>query len=112
MSAIPAISTQVDASRQRAAVLGPALITALIALVLYACTLGGTYIYDDVAVLADPRISHPNPWSHLWTRPYMEGAADRLYRPLTLMSFAIQWWIHGDRPWAFHLVNILFHAGV
>ena len=89
------------------------LLSAILAFAVYACTLGGTYIYDDLLVTRDdPRISNPSLWWQFWTREYMVGAADRLYRPLVSMSFAVQHWLHGDKPWALHLVNILLHAGV
>ncbi|HXM80160.1 MAG TPA: tetratricopeptide repeat protein, partial [Thermoanaerobaculia bacterium] len=33
------------------------------------------------------------------------------YRPILLLSYAAQWWIHGRVPEAFHLVNVLLHIG-
>lgn len=90
----------------------------LAALIVYACTIGGTYIYDDVAIVRDdPRVQQPARWSELWTQPYFPTAGrgavvDPLYRPLVSTSFAVQRWLGGDRPWAFHLVNVLLHMGV
>src|SRR5258708_18802762 len=86
-------------------------LAALAALVVFACTLRRTYIYDDQFVVhSDPRISNPHLWGQFWTKPYMP--TDKLYRPLVSLSFAIQSWLHGDRPCAFHLVNILLHAAM
>ena len=83
------------------------------ALALYAVTLRGTYIYDDVEVVrTDPRVLEPAKWGELWTKPYFVDAVDKLYRPLVSTSFAVENWLHGDRPWAFHLVNVVLHAGV
>jgi hypothetical protein len=91
---------------------GPILWPTLLAIALYAVTLKGTYVYDDVTLLIeDPRLRDPAQWHRYLTESY-NGNADNLYRPLTSLSYAIQWWLHGDRPWAFHLVNILLHAGV
>jgi hypothetical protein len=86
----------------------------LLGLGLYAVNLGGTYIYDDVDLVygGDLRVQHPRLWGQFWTRDYFHGGLDQLYRPLVSQSFGLQWWLHGDRPWAFHLVNILLHAGV
>lgn len=90
----------------------------LAALIVYACTIAGTYIYDDVAIVRDdPRVQQPARWAELWTQPYFPTAArgatvDQLYRPLVSTSFAVQQWLGGDRPWAFHLVNVLLHMGV
>jgi len=89
----------------------PALAAAALAILLYAVNLGGTYIYDDVQIIAtDTRIRSPHAWKELWTKDYFNGAIDNLYRPLTSQTYAIEWWLHGDRPWAFHLVNILLNA--
>jgi protein O-mannosyl-transferase len=84
-----------------------------LALVLYAITLGGTYIYDDSFLIGlDERVAHPKLWGQFWTHDYFNGAIDNLYRPLVSQSYGLQWWLHGNRPWAFHLVNLLLHAGV
>ncbi|MCC7349154.1 MAG: hypothetical protein IT446_01170 [Phycisphaerales bacterium] len=89
-----------------------AIVSALLAVALYAITLRGTYVYDDLYVLRqDPRLNDPGQWGRYLTEPYMPSI-DLLYRPVTSISYAVQWWIHGDRPWAFHLVNVLLHAGV
>jgi hypothetical protein len=89
----------------------PALLSAGFAIALYAVTLGGGYIYDDRFVVRDdPRVHDPRQWGRLWTTDYFDGGIDNLYRPLVSTSYAIQWWLHGDRPWIFHLVNILLHA--
>ncbi len=93
----------------------PALISALVALSLYSLTLGGTYVYDDRYIVGtDPRLAHPAQWGQYWTKDYFNGGPDNLYRPLVSMSYAIQWWLHGNsdsRAWLFHLVNLLLFAG-
>lgn len=89
----------------------PAIASGLLAIVLFAITLGGTYIYDDLYIIGiDPRLRDPSRWGEYWTKDYFNGGVDNLYRPLVSMSYAIQWWLHGDRPWAYHLVNVLLHA--
>jgi len=90
----------------------PAAASAGLAIALYAVSLGGTYVYDDFEVLFnDARLRDSSQWKLYWTQSY-NGGVDNLYRPLVSMSYAIQWWLHGDRVWAFHLINILLHAGV
>jgi protein O-mannosyl-transferase len=92
----------------------PGVFSALLALVLYAVNLWGvSNIYDDQFIVeSDQRVSHPHLWKEFWTRDYFRGGMDNLYRPLVSQSFGLQWWLHGDRSWAFHLVNILLHAAV
>jgi hypothetical protein len=89
----------------------PALLAAAAALAVFAVTLGGSCVYDDLfMVKLDPRVGDVSRWGEYWTRDYFNGGMDNLYRPLVSMSYAIQWQLHGDRPWAFHLVNWLLHA--
>jgi tetratricopeptide (TPR) repeat protein len=91
----------------------PGALAAIIALATYGVTIGGTYIYDDVQIVTvDPRIKDPHQWKYLWTKDYFNGGLDNLYRPLVSQSYAFEWWLHGDKPWAFHLVNILLAAAV
>lgn len=90
----------------------PALAAALAALLVYACTLRGTYIYDDIAVVRDdPRLTNPHRWHQFWTWPYMPSP-DKLYRPLVSLSFAVQRVWTGERAWPLHMVNWLLHAAV
>jgi hypothetical protein len=90
--------------------IGP-LAAALLAILLYGVTLWGTYVYDDVMIVRnDPRVHHPDQWIRLWNTDYFDGGMDNLYRPLTSSSYALEWWLHGDRPWIFHGINILLHA--
>jgi hypothetical protein len=99
--------------------LAPALASAVLALGLFAVTLGGTYIYDDFDVFQlDSRLRHPHLWWQYWTDSY-NGGVDNLYRPLASMSYAIQWWLHGadsqidqQDAWKYHLMNVLLHAAV
>src|SRR4051812_26067184 len=90
----------------------PCWLAAAVAVVTFAVTLRGTYIYDDLTVVTwDPRVNDPSLWYWYFKSNYMPGSGpDRSFRPITGLSFAVQWWLHGDRPWAFHLVNVLLHA--
>ncbi len=96
------------ASRRNA----PAVLSALLAAILYSVTLWGTYVYDDYAIIReDPRIESPSRWYQFWTQNY-NGQVDNLYRPITSITYALQIWLHGPRAWAFHLVNLLLHAAM
>ena len=83
-------------------------VIALVALALYAITLRGTYIGDDISIVRDdPRLHQPGQWISYFTTGYCELGVDHLYRPLTALAYKLQWVLHGDRPWAFHLVSEL-----
>lgn len=86
---------------------------ALLAILLYVGTLWGTYVYDDEFICRDDeRIQQPGRWVEYLRIPYFPAAPDPLWRPLTSLTYAMQWRLHGDRAWPLHAVNILLHAGV
>jgi hypothetical protein len=87
------------------------LAPALLGLGLYALTLRGVFVYDDLySCKADERLTHPRQWIEFLREGYMVGGADNLWRPLVSFTYALQAWGNGDCPWAFHLLNILLHA--
>jgi len=82
------------------------------ALALYLPTTRFGFAGDDF------RIVHGNPAAHsltaavravddpYWPRPSRSG----LYRPLTILSFALDWTLSGGRPAWLHLVNAVWHG--
>ena len=92
-----------------------ALVVGAFAAALYAVTLGGTYVYDDFALLAfDDRLAGPSQWLRYLTEGY-NGGVDNLYRPVTSITLAVQAWLLGTSEnvaWAYHLVNVVLFAVV
>ncbi|MCA1580604.1 MAG: tetratricopeptide repeat protein [Acidobacteria bacterium] len=85
----------------------------LVCLIAYANGMTGTFTYDDKAVIRDnPRIRTPARIGEIFATPYFGGprGSGTAYRPVLLLSYAAQWWVHGRVPEAFHLVNVLLHA--
>lgn len=81
-------------------------------LLAYANGLTGGFTYDDKAIVRDnPRIHGPGRIPEIFTTQYFGGprGTGTAYRPALLLSFAVQWWIHGGQPVAFHVVNVLLH---
>jgi hypothetical protein len=91
----------------------PAACAAALAILLYAHTLAGTWIYDDrFHAHDDPRLADVSKWREYLTDGYYPGGVDHLWRPLVSLSYAVQWKLGGaGRAWPFHLVNVLLHAG-
>ena len=80
----------------------------------YANGLGGGFTYDDKAIVRDnPRIRAPGDVSQIFATSYFGGprGSGTAYRPVLLLSYAVQWWIHGKQAAAFHAANVLLHAG-
>lgn len=95
---------------------------AAIGAICYLFSLGGGFVRDDPAIIeTNPRVKELMNWRAIWLTDwwatYVEPGAtapsplrDRLYRPLSLFTFAVQYSLHGMTPWAFHLANVLMHA--
>jgi hypothetical protein len=91
-----------------------ALLIAGAALLAHANGVPGGFTYDDKAIV--PR-QPPHPLavrrgrcsSRRSTSAGRRGAGPA-YRPLLLLSFAVQWWIHGGDATAFRAVNLLLHV--
>jgi tetratricopeptide (TPR) repeat protein len=98
----------------------PALLILIIFLVSFAVyfnALWGGFVYDDTDQVLEnhwirnvkylPDIFSKSVWSFK-----EETVISNYYRPLMHLIFMLNYYVFGLRPWGFHLVNILFHAGV
>jgi hypothetical protein len=87
----------------------PELLLGGLALILAIPGLANGFAYDDVPAILDNPIVHSLGNSpRIWVSPYW--SLGLLYRPLTVQLFAIEWWLGGGSPFAFHAVNALLYA--
>jgi len=91
------------------------LLPALLAVVLYANTLGNGYVLDDPLVI----LQHEHVQKGLagigaiFTTNMLNGVHgfnDGLYRPLVLVTYAVEHQLFGNSPAAGHAVNVLLYA--
>lgn len=83
-----------------------------VAVAAYLPTAPYTFVQDDRAIIA------ANPAAHsiggavaAFGRPYWPPPAEGgLYRPLTILTYAIDWTISAGRPGWFHVMNALWHG--
>jgi protein O-mannosyl-transferase len=91
------------------------LILAGLSIVLYANTIGHNYALDDIAVVYQNKYTTQGfagigkmlttfYWEGFWT--FNAG----LYRPLSLITFAIEWQFFPNNPHIPHLVNVLLYS--
>lgn len=80
----------------------------MFALAASASSLGNSFAYDDVAIVANDWRIHRlvAPWQ-FFTREYWSHFA--LYRPLTSLAFAVEWRLGHGAPLGYHLVNVLLY---
>lgn len=85
-----------------------------VALAASVTSLRNGFVYDDIPVVVENRALHSlDSLPGLLTSAYWpQSFRDRIYRPATLASFAIDWAVGGGRPLMFHVTNVLLHLAV
>ncbi len=84
----------------------------MLALAASATSITNGFAFDDVHIILNNGSIHSLArWWDLFAASYWppEQGGD-LYRPFTMLGFAIQWALGGGSPLAFHLVSILLYA--
>jgi tetratricopeptide (TPR) repeat protein len=108
-----AMSRKKSAQRPRSATRAfpYALILAIVAAAVFANTLRNGFTLDDRTLLEeDPRIASLARVPEILAGGYRYGPLNSLYRPVTVLSFALNRAVTGPAPWGFHLVNVLLHV--
>ncbi len=88
------------------------LIVALVlSFVVFGNGIRGDFVYDDTVVLPRPDLHHVADIPKLFITPYhYQFPQSGIYRPLPLVSFALNFIVFGDKPYSFHIINIILHA--
>ncbi|HZE88522.1 MAG TPA: hypothetical protein VE404_03190, partial [Verrucomicrobiae bacterium] len=87
----------------------------LLGAVLYAGTLRNGFVFDDIDVVQKNPLAHAPPrvgailTSHYWAGVQATG---NLYRPLTILSFALNDAVTGGAAAGYHAVNAILHGAV
>ncbi|HYM11212.1 MAG TPA: DUF1736 domain-containing protein [Bryobacterales bacterium] len=85
------------------------------AVAVYLNSLGGDFVFDDTSLVEHNPLLHSLGFanlarifgSHYWQAVEGHGG---LYRPIVVLSYAINYALGGLHPWGYHLVNLLIHA--
>jgi hypothetical protein len=87
-------------------------VPAVVAVLCYLPALRDGFALDDVVIIAnDAAIHHLSTLVAALGRPYWYDVG-HLYRPLTTLSFGLEWTAGHGTPLLFHAVNIAWHAGI
>ena len=88
-----------------------AAIVALIAIGLYANSLGNGFVYDDPnAITGNAAVVAGDVRAILTTPSWWGDGRGTLWRPLTTLTFAVDHALFGSVPFGYHLVNVGLHA--
>jgi Flp pilus assembly protein TadD len=89
------------------------ILAAAVGVAVYLTSLGNDFALDDIQLVRDnPRIRSAARVPELFLEPYWptDGEAAGLYRPIPLVSFALNRALLGPGPFGFHLVNVTLHG--
>lgn len=45
-----------------------------------------------------------------WGTPILSSGSHGSYRPISVISFRLNYWFSGYNPWSYHLVNVILHV--
>ena len=78
--------------------------------VIYGQTIFGDFVFDDRNIVEhQAMLGDPNQIHKILSSPFWDQASG-LYRPVTLLSYTINYIVFGPSPWGFHLVNLILYA--
>lgn len=86
----------------------PALLIAVLSLIVFAPALNGGFTWDDVDSFVENSAYRGLGWPQLawmWTTFSMG-----IYRPLTWMTYGVDYVLWGMNPYGYHLVGLLLHG--
>ncbi|XP_031633037.1 protein O-mannosyl-transferase TMTC1-like isoform X2 [Contarinia nasturtii] len=88
----------------------------LIAIMVYLNGINGEFVHDDIpAIKLNKDVIGTNKITRLffndfWGAPMNDPNSHKSYRPLTVLSFRLNYYLFGLKPFWFHFTNILMHA--
>lgn len=87
----------------------------LLCFVCYWNSLPGGLVHDDIFAIRDNKDVRPDtPIFELllhdfWGKPMSDPTSHKSYRPLTVLTFRLNYALHGLSSWGYHFVNVLLH---
>ena len=83
-------------------------ILVLVALFVYGNSLFNQFTMDDeLYIFRNPQVTESS-----LTQIFQANKTSDVFRPVTFGTLSLNWKLSGDRPFAYHVVNWLLHAGV
>lgn len=85
---------------------------------VYLDTLDLGFCFDDhSAIVSNEDLKPGSPWSNLlfddfWGTPMNVEGSHKSYRPLCVLTFRLNYFLHALQPYGYHFVNVILHAAV
>ena len=92
------------------------LVAFVVSVACYTNSLDGELVHDDIfAVLDNQDIRPSTPLANIfrndfWGEPMSSVTSHKSYRPLTVLTFRLNYALHELEPWGYHVINVLLHG--
>jgi hypothetical protein len=88
------------------------ILSLILSFVLYARSLSGGFVYDDNLFVNRPEVKNISYISHIIFQPQYISTTTALgtYRPITMITFALNFLVLGGSPFGFHVVNSVLNG--
>lgn len=88
------------------------ILVLMVALAASVTGLGNLFAYDDIPIIVEnPMVTQLHGLGEYLTDSYWgPSRGNSLYRPLTVIAFALEWAVGGGSAFPFHLANVLLYA--
>uniref|UniRef100_A0A1A9W3N0 Protein O-mannosyl-transferase TMTC3 n=1 Tax=Glossina brevipalpis TaxID=37001 RepID=A0A1A9W3N0_9MUSC len=76
----------------------------------------GALVFDDISAIRDNKDLRPSTplrqifLNDFWGTPMRKEQSHKSYRPLTVLTFRINYWLHELQPYGYHAVNVILHT--
>lgn len=91
--------------------LAPPILIMLLGMAIYSNTFPGCFFPDDIKIVVNNHLIQSLDIRSIFTSDYWgPGAGTGLFRPVTILSYALNNLVLGHEPWSYHLVNVLLHG--
>jgi len=78
---------------------------------IYGRTLAGDFVFDDRGIVEHQAIlSNLNLLDKILTMPYLTAIEAGAYRPITVLSYTLNFLLFGAGPAGFHFINLILYA--
>jgi len=98
-------------SQERSPHLLKILLIAVLPLLLYTNSLRNGFVFDDgVTVVNNALIKDFRNLPKLAQKDYFNLSGEMTYRPVVTLTYFLDYFLYGLKPWGYHLTNVLLHA--
>jgi hypothetical protein len=90
-----------------------AVVVVLVALLATVTGLGNGFAYDDIPIIVEnPMVQQlHSPWAYLTDSYWGPSRGNSLYRPVTIVAYALERAVGAGSPFPFHLANVVLYVG-